>query len=147
MSDTTTTFGPEDCCWAADGWENAGEGSVRDARKVGRDKARADFARWACEPWVEARVWKRHLRPLSRQEKYEWWVESRTDEGWEGNPGVAPEGWDDDLVTYDEDAPQWEFVHRLHAEAIPVWVCGWRNDSPPHNPRLPVSGGDEGNTP
>ena len=55
MSDTATIW-PDDCCWAASGWEDAGEGSVRDARKVGRDKARADFARYACEPWVEARV-------------------------------------------------------------------------------------------
>lgn len=47
MSDTETAFRPEDCCWAASGWEDAGEGSVRDARTVSRDKARADFARWA----------------------------------------------------------------------------------------------------
>lgn len=122
---------PEDCCWA-----------VRDARTVSRDKARADFARWNGEPWIEARVWKRYLRPLSRQEKYEWWVESRTDEGWEGlpadgHPAVAPENWNEDLVTYDEDAPQWQFVHRSHPEAIPVLICGWRNDAPPHNPVVP----------
>ncbi len=146
MSDTVT-IRPDDCCWAASGWDDAGEGSVRDARNVSRDKARADFARYACEPLVEARVWKRYMRTLPRADLYVWWVENRSEGEWEAHdarglaPDEVPGDWDESVLYFEDDCPRWEFVHRLHPEAIPVWVCGWRGDDPPRNP---VSAGSDG---
>lgn len=127
-------------CWSSEGWEAAAEWSVQDATKVTRAQAHA-----AATPdfdWTEVGVWKRYIRTFTRQERYEWWVESRTDEGWEGvpeggvpgRPDVPPDNWDEKVVMYDEDAPQWEFVHRSHPEAWPVWVVGELRLGAPHNP-------------
>ena len=129
MSDTATKFDPEWCCWAADGWGNAGEGSVRDARRFTRAQAQSFFAREASEGWVGVRVWKRYLRPCSRQEQWEWHVE--TNSGWDDEPETPPESFD---PTWHEDNPSWTFVHRSHPEAVPVWICGFKGDRPPHNP-------------
>ena len=142
MSDTATKFDPEWCCWAASGWEDALEGSVRDARRVTRAKAHTFFTNESGEPWAEIRVWKRYIRPLSRDDLYFWWVENRTEDGWEAHdarglaPDEVPADWDQTVVKYDESCPSWEFVHRSHPEAIPVWVCGFKVDDPPHNPEV-----------
>ena len=138
MSETTVPrFDPEWCCWAVGGWEDAYEGSVRDARRFTRSQAHAEFARSAGEPWINVRVWTRYIRPLGRQELYEWWVENRT-EGWDDDgpgddvyPPVVPDGWDEYDATSYEYCPTWQFVHRSHPQAIPVWICGFKGYAPP----------------
>lgn len=126
-----TDLNPEWCCWAADGWENALEGSVRDARTVTRAQAQSAFAREACEGWIGVRVWKRYIRALTKQERWEWHVERRSEDV-DSEPEMAPEEWD---PQYDEEIPSWEFVHRSHPDATPVWICGFKDDRPPENPR------------
>ena len=76
-------------------------------------------------------------RPLGRQELYEWWVENRT-EGWDDDgpgddvyPPVVPDGWDEYDATSYEYCPTWQFVHRSHPQAIPVWICGFKGYAPP----------------
>lgn len=134
MSDATMDFDVEWCCWAQDGWENACEGSVRAARHTARHTAHSDFARTSGEPWPNVRVWKRYVRPLDRQERYEWWVESCTNDGWDGNPETPPDEWEPGDL---EDEPTWQFVHRSHPAAIPVWICGFKGDDPPTDPLEP----------
>ncbi len=131
MSDVVQ-FDPEWCCWAASGWEDALEGSVRDARRVTRIKAHADFAREAGEPFPEVRVWKRYIRPWTRDDRYVWWVENRTENGWDDIESTdTPDGWDATVVEYDESCPSWEFVHKAHPAAIPAWICGFKGDDAP----------------
>jgi len=132
----------EDYCWAASGWEDAGEGSVQDARTTTRGQAAAFFARCAYEDITEVRVWKRYVRSFTRQEVWDEpgrdrWVnreEQRLgdhgvgslDDLYELAPVVVPDGWQPD--EYD---PSWQFVRRDHPDAIPVWVCGFKGDEAP----------------
>lgn len=119
-------------CWHAGGWELASEWSVQDATRVTRAKARAAAA--YDHYWVEIGVWKRYIRVLTMQERWEWWVEG-TDEGWDGHPEVVPSGW----YTDDEDCPTWEFVHRSHPEAWPVWIVGLAENGAPMKPMREAS--------
>ena len=123
----------ESYCWHPDGWECAAEGSVRDARKVTRGKAAAFFAREAS--WGDirlVRVWKRYVRPWTRQDQWDysgrerWEYRNEVDE----SPDHPPADWQPDW----ESDPVWEFVHRDHPDAIPVWVCGQKGDKPPSSP-------------
>ena len=137
MSDTTIKFDPEWCCWAASGWEDALEGSVRDARRVTRAAAQTFYAREAGEPWADIRVWKRYIRPLPRADLYVWWVENRSEGEWEAHdarglgPHEVPDDWDESVLDFEDWCPRWEFVHCSHSEAIPVWVCGFRREPTP----------------
>lgn len=119
---------PSHLCWSADGWELAAEGSVQCALTNTRAQARSyltfDY------DWTEIGVWKRYIRPLGRQERYEWWVESR-DGGWDEHPDVVPDDWEDND---DEDAPSWEICLPDHPEAWPVWICGEQKHGPPFKP-------------
>lgn len=131
-----TEFSLDWCCWAADGWENAAcEGTVRDATTTTRGQAAAAVARETGEPLTNVRVWKRYIRPLSRQEIWDYYGRERwayrhdldlDDEG----PESPPDDWQPD--EYD---PSWVFVHRSHPEALAAWIVGWKGDDPPENPR------------
>jgi hypothetical protein len=137
-------FDVEWCCWAASGWEDAGEGSVRDARTTTRGQAAAFYSTEATGDICDVRVWKRYIRPFTRDEIWagpgrDRWVDRRQattrctfSQAIAGCPESPPEGWQPD--EYD---PSWGFVHRSHPEAIPVWVCGFKGDEPPENPSRP----------
>ncbi len=45
-------------------------------------------------------------------------------------PTEPPEEWQPS-----EYAPVWEFAHRSHPQAIAIWVCGAKGDTPPRNPK------------
>jgi hypothetical protein len=117
-------------CWHPEGWECAAEWSMHDASRVSRGEARAAAA--GDLGWTGSRVWKRYIRVLDRDDHWEWWVESRADGGWEEHPDTPPDDWEPDR--FDESMPAWEFVHRSHPEAWPVWVVGEDTDAPPHKP-------------
>lgn len=141
-----TPFYVESCCWHADGWECATEFSVQDATKVTRAEACARFARDVGELWIDVGVWKRYIRPLDRQELYEWWVERndwRDDEsggGWDAHPDLAPDDWTP--PEWDEEMPSWQFCAANHPDAHPAWICGLRADGPPQGaPKLTPTGG------
>jgi len=121
-------------CWSAHGWEMASEFSVQ-AGDIPRATAISIFARTDGCSFTEVGAWKRHIRALSRQELYEWWVEAnewRDDEtggGWEAHPDAAPDDWE--APKYDESMPTWEFCKRDHPEAEAVWIVGLRRDGGP----------------
>jgi hypothetical protein len=124
----------ESYCWHENGWECAAEGSVRDARKVTRGRAAAFFARETCGYLPDVRVWKRYVRPLTHQDAWDYsgrdrwcWRNEADDDG----PASPPEGWEPDW----ECDPVWEFVHRSHSDAIPVWICAEKGSKPPQDPR------------
>jgi hypothetical protein len=50
MSDTATKFDPEWCCWAASGWEDALEGSVREIVEALRENPSAVIALESLHP-------------------------------------------------------------------------------------------------
>jgi hypothetical protein len=141
-------------CWATGSWEDAAEGSVRDARTCTRGQAAAAFSRETTGYLPEVRVWKRYVRPLTRQDVWDGpgkdrWVDRREagliskralagkpddpipslGELHNEAPDEPPTDWDPD--DYD---PVWEFVHRSHPDAIPVWICGFKGDTPPVDP-------------
>jgi hypothetical protein len=107
-------------CWHPVDWMMASEYSVQSA-DITRAQARQAFEKDTGLSWTEIGVWKRYIHELDRQSKYEWWVESCTDGGWDEHPDVVPDDWTE---PYDDYMPVWEFVSRDHAEAIPVWICG-----------------------
>ncbi len=121
--------------WAASGWEDAAEGTIREVEHATRGQAAAYFARELGESITNVRVWKRYVRPMTRQDS---WDECGGREGWEERreldfdegPAEPPSEWQPD-----EYAAVWEFVHRSHPDAIAVWVCGSKGDPPPQNPR------------
>lgn len=121
-------------CWHPDGWECAAEGSIRDARKVTRGQAAAWFAREVAYGDIRlVRVWKRYVRPLARQDQWDysgrerWEWQNETDE----SPDRPPVDWQPD---WEEGDPVWEFVHKDHPDAVPVWVCGEKGDRAPLRP-------------
>ena len=131
---------PDWWAWHPHGWENAVEGSVRDARRCTRAQAAQFFAAGSCESFIDVRVWKRYAVPISHQEIWD-------DEGedlWSWSlhekyapdvdeapcPDEPPEGW-----TPHDYHPVWRFVHRSHPDAVPIWVCGLKGDEPPRSPR------------
>lgn len=143
----------DDYCWAASGWEDAGEGSVCDARTTTRGQAAAFFAR-AFGSITDVRVWKRYVLRFTRQDVWDGpgkdrWVDRREAEimaarALEGRPGEdipplgdlfkeasaePPTDWEPDC--YD---PVWQFVHGSHPDAVPVWICGIKGDTPPADP-------------
>jgi hypothetical protein len=137
---------PDDCYWAATGWEDAGECSVQSAE--GRTRAQAAEA-FRFDPGVaftDVRVWKRYIRPFTRQDQWEEYlighvgcvrrddgtfVEAvpRVGESADEFPAEPPRDW-----SAHEGVACWEFVHRSTPGAWPVWVCGFRGDEPPTNP-------------
>lgn len=140
---TMERFDVEWCCWAASGWEDAGEGTVRDARKVTRGQAAAFFAREVGDI-RDVRVWKRYIRPFTREEIWlgpgrDRWTDREKDrlireglpreslaEIYARAPVAPPEDWQPD--EYDST---WCFVDRSHPDAIPAWICGFKGDDPP----------------
>lgn len=134
-------------CWAADGWESAGEGSVRDASKTTRGQAAAFFAQETTGHLPDVRVWKRYVERFTRQDVWEGpgkdrWVDHRERELVAAGkhvpslgelharaPAEPPEDWQPD--EYDA---VWRFVHRSYPGAIAVWVCGVKGDKPPDDP-------------
>lgn len=120
--------------WSANGgWDDASYGSVQDARHTTRGKAAALVARESTGHLPDVRVWKRYIWVYDRQDAWdeagrERWADAR-DVEWEDAPTVAPDDWQPD-----EGTPAWEFVHRSHPLAVPVWVCGFKGDRPPQNP-------------
>ena len=114
----------EDYCWHPDGWECAGESSVRDARTTTRAEAAAAFA-FNGHDFIEVRVWKRYIERFTIRGCWEWYATASL-----GEPGKPmPDGWQPQ-----EDAPVWRFVARGYPGAIPVWVCGAKGDEPPAKP-------------
>lgn len=135
--------------WSNDGWESAGEGSVRDASKTTRGQAAAFFARESAYGDIRGvRVWKRYVLPFTRQDVWEGpgrdrWVDKQDWDHFhatgdhlplgplfEQAPTEPPADWQPD--EYD---PVWMFVHRSHPGAIPVWICGVKGDEPPTDPK------------
>lgn len=138
-----------DCyCWAADGWECAGEGSVRDARTTTRGQAAAAFASDTTGDLRGVRVWKRYVKSFTRQNVWDGpgkdrWVddeEFRRETAGEPVPslrelfGLAPSIPPGDWQP-DEDDACWRFVSASHPGAVPVWVCGFKGDEPPEKPK------------
>lgn len=145
---------PDWWCWAASGCEDAGEGSVQDARTTTRGQAAAFFSREMGD-FNDVRVWKRYVQPFTRQDVWDGPGKDRWVDREEANlisrralqgspddpipslrdlhaqaPTEPPADWHPD----DYDAV-WRFVHRSHPGAVPVWVCGYKGDEPPENPR------------
>ncbi len=120
--------------WAATGWEDAAEGSIREVQHATRGQAAAWFARELGEPITAVRVWKRYVRPLTYGEvwddygrdAWEWRHDLESDTA----PLEPPSDWEPD--EYD---PVWQFVHRSDSDAIAVWVCGSKGDDQPHSPK------------
>lgn len=108
----------------------ASEYSVQ-STEVTRAQARQAFISDTGLAWTEVGVWKRNIRELDQQEKYEWWVESCTDGGWDDHPDSVPEDW---AEPFDEYMPCWEFVPAGHPRAIPVWIVGETELGPPREP-------------
>lgn len=132
--------------WDPDGWESAAEWSVRDARIVTRGQAHA--AATYDYDWVEIGVWKRYLRPLSRQDQWEHHAEER---GWTEDDPDGPDGAEREMPETapadwqaDDDVPVWEFCLRGHVEAIPVWIVGCKDRRHPHKPRSQSRSSSEG---
>lgn len=151
-------------CWSPHGWESAGEGSVRDASKTTRGQAAAFFAREIGD-LRDVRVWKRYVRPLTRQDVWDDYGQDRYADRLMDEQGIEPVAVHDvdtgAVVDWayanadtgqpveephipteppvdwqpDEYDPTWMFVHRSHPDAIPVWVCGCKGDEPPTNPQ------------
>ncbi|MEJ7783390.1 MAG: hypothetical protein WKF96_01215 [Solirubrobacteraceae bacterium] len=130
MSQTTRQHEPvnddvDTYCWSAHGWECAGEGSVADARRESRGKAAAFFAREVGDI-RDVCAWKRYVRPFTLAECWEWYCDER---GERDERLSVPNGW-----YPGEGTPVWEFVRPDHPEAIPVWICGIKGDTPPMKP-------------
>jgi hypothetical protein len=157
-------------CWHEDGWEAAGEWSVQDARHTTRGQAAARFASGDYFGDIRmVRAWKRYVRPLTRQDAWDYsgadrevdrlmcregidvkwqedrkgqpdeWVYVKADTGERVPKPLVPREPPADWQPDPEGDPVWEFVHRSHPDAIPVWICAERGSSVPDNPQpLPV---------
>jgi hypothetical protein len=112
--------------WHQDGWECGCLGSVSDARKRTRGQAAAFFANEAGAWMPSVRVWKRYVRPLTRQDAWDNDGQLEFDTA----PAVVPDDWE-----ADENDGVWTFVHRDHPDAIPAWICGEKGSRPPYSPR------------
>lgn len=157
MQDHLTRRGdaaPDEClnphvetyCWHHHGWECASIGSVADARKLTRGQAAAFFANETTGYLPNVRVWKRYVRPLTRQnawecdgrdaaiDRYSYDHDCEYEDAGAEVPEIVPRDY-----RPDGDTPVWEFVHRAHPEAIPVWVCGEKGTPAPHVPQKPVA--------
>jgi hypothetical protein len=132
-------------CWDPVNWEDACEGSVRDARKVTRRKAAAFFASESTGYLPDVRVWKRYVRAWTRQDGWDYSGREHAVDDYQYDhdceyeeadvkvPQAPPNDWQPD-----ESVPVWEFVHRNHPAAIPVWICGVKGDRPPQNLKVPA---------
>lgn len=148
---------PDECVWATSGWENASLGSVQDATDVTRGQAAARFARECGEHITDIRVWTRYLRMWDLQDAWDdyafggddrWECSRMADEARQTQglpdgadvepPKTPPAGWEPP-----EGTPCWEFVHRTHPQAIRVWICGFTDDTPPHNPKAATTTTEE----
>lgn len=118
------------CCWCAGGWESALEDSVQPAWDRSRGAAKARYAR--CEYlFTEVSAWRRHIRLLDRQEKYEHWVEGE-DGGWYEHPAAVPDDWEHDK--WDESLPHWAMCAPDDPRGTPAWICGPTSDGAPNQP-------------
>lgn len=131
-------------CWAADGWDSAGEGSVRDATTTTRGQAAAFFARETTGRLIDVRVWKRYVDRFTRQDVWDGpgkdrWVDRRERDMRDAGEHVPALG---ELFKLAPDEPPadwqpdeydavWRFVPRDYPGAVAVWVCGVKGDNPP----------------
>ena len=144
--------------WHHEGWENAGEHSVQTARRTTRGQAASLFARYDHDGDItQVSVWKRWVRPMTFADVWDYcgaerWEDRYRDEhGIDSRkvggvwldfdvdtnepvsfevPALPPDDWEPDP----EGDPVWQFVHRSHPEAVPVWICGERGTPAPQNP-------------
>lgn len=125
--------------WHPDGWECATLGSVSDARKRTRGQAAAFFANETGDWMPGVRVWKRYVRPLTRQDAWDGDGRDRYEDlhemEFDTAPAIVPDDWEADP----ESDPVWTFVHRDDPDAIPVWICAEKGSRPPQQPRKATS--------
>jgi hypothetical protein len=112
------------------GWDEGSIESVQDARNRTRGQAIERYCRDIGERFIEIRAWKRYARGLTIVDNWIWWVESCTDEGWDGGyRDLPPDGWE---APDDEDMPAWEMCLPTDEGAIPIWILGQKGfDMPP----------------
>ena len=144
--------------WHHEGWENAGEHSVQTARRTTRGQAASLFAHYDHDGDItQVSVWKRWVRPMTFADVWDfcgaerWEDRYRDEHGIDSRkvggvwldfdvdtnepvsfevPALPPDDWEPDP----EGDPVWQFVHRSHPEAVPVWICGERGTPAPQNP-------------
>lgn len=128
--------------WCDGYWEDARMGSVVDAQKRTRGQAASYFANEIGDLMTSVVVWKRYILPWTRQEAWDHEGRDRAvddysfdhDCDWDKAdrevPETVPDGWEPS-----DDSPVWEFIHRDHPRAIPVWICAEKGSKRPHDPK------------